>query len=326
MRHGGPSPHGPTLADLGEDRVVAALSRQLPVHPDVAVGAGDDCAVLRFPGNPRLLQLFKTDVVVEGVHFLTGTPAPAVGWKALCRTVSDVAAMGGWPTSAVITLIVPPNRPMRWVTGLYRGLRRAADAHRVSIVGGETSRMPGNGPAVVNVSLLGTVEKHRCVLRSGGRAGDVLLVTGKLGGSLAGWHLRFTPRLDQARWLTENFRPTAMMDLSDGLAADLPRLASASGTGFHLDEASLPRRRGATLAQALGDGEDFELLFALPRKKVPSLLEAWRGAFPRLPLTAIGHLTAQSGVPNGAPAGGFDHFGTTAAPRTQPRNFPGLRS
>ncbi len=301
-----------TLADLGEDRVVAELSRNLPRDEDVVVGAGDDCAVLKIPGDDSMLQLFKTDVVVEGVHFLPETAPAAVGWKALCRAISDIGAMGGWPTSAVITLIVPEDRPMQWVTELYRGLKRAAKAYSVSIVGGETSRMPGGGPAVVNVSLLGLVDKDCCVLRSGGKPDDFLCVTGKLGGSQAGSHLNFTPRVVEGNWLAENFPITAMIDLSDGLAADLQRLAAASRTGFRLLSMLIPKKRGVTLDQALGDGEDYELLFTIPMGELGDLVEAWREAFPDLPLTTIGRLTERSA---GDPplSGGFDHFDRPSA-------------
>jgi thiamine-monophosphate kinase len=231
-------------------------------------------------------------VVVEGVHFLASTDPVRVGWKALCRAISDVAAMAGTPEHALITIALTPQTPMRWVESLYRGLRRAAERFGVSIVGGETSRSPG--PAFVNVALTGHVERKRCVLRSGGRPGDLLFVTGRLGGSLKGKHLDFTPRLAEAAWLAKYHLPHAMMDLSDGLASDLPRLAAASGCGFDLDETSIPRTSGCTVTQALSDGEDFELLFAVAPKNADQLERAWRKKFPRVPLTRIGSLTART--------------------------------
>ena len=162
---------------------------------------------------------------------------------------------------------------------------------------------------MISIALTGEVPTADFVSRAGGRAGDVLFVTGVLGRSLAsGWHLRFSPRIEQARWLVRHFRPRAMMDLSDGLAADLPRLAAAGGTGFVVDPALVPRRRGATIEQALGDGEDFELLFAIDPRKAPRLEAAWKKKFSRLPLTRIGHL-APSGVARGLGSSiGYDHF------------------
>jgi thiamine-monophosphate kinase len=299
------TPRRPTLADLGEDRVVAALTRQLVLGKDVRVGAGDDCAVI---GGPRAArwQLLKTDVVVEGVHFLPGDDARRVGWKALCRALSDIAAMGGVPGHALITLAAPPGTAMQRLTGLYAGLRKAARKFGVSIVGGETSRSPG--PLFLNIALTGSVERSRCTLRSGGKAGDVLYVTGRLGGSRAGRHLDFTPRLAEARWLVTHFRPSAMMDLSDGLAADLPRLAAASRGGYRIEPKFLPRTAGCTIEQALSDGEDFELLFALAPCHAVKLERAWRKAFPRLPLTRIGELNRQSPIANRQFPNGHDHF------------------
>ena len=293
-----------TLAQLGEDAVVAELTRALPSRGDVRVGAGDDCAVL---GAPRDVwwQLLKTDAVVEGVHFLPETEPARVGWKALGRAISDIAAMGGTPEHALVTLAVRSETTLAWVRGLYAGLRKVARAYGVAIVGGETSRSPGT--AFINIALTGRVERERCVLRSGGRADDALFVTGRLGGSLAGKHLDFKPRVAESRWLGQNFRPRAMMDLSDGLATDLPRLARASGCGFELWEDRVPCTTGCTVKQALGDGEDFELLFAVSPQQAEPLAAAWRRKFPRLPLTQIGKLTAEARRPK-LRTRGHDHF------------------
>jgi thiamine-monophosphate kinase len=297
---------GRRLADLGEDAVVAAITRKLRIGAVVRHGAGDDCAVVGGPRD-RFWRLLKTDVVVEGVHFLAATAADRVGWKALCRAISDIAAMGGTPEHALITVALAAETPMAWLEDLYRGLRRAADRFGVSIVGGETSRSPG--PAFISVALTGRVERKHCVLRSGGQVGDALYVTGRLGGSLRGKHLDFTPRLAEAAWLATHHLPHAMMDLSDGLGADLPRLASASGCGFELDEARIPRAPGCSAAQALSDGEDFELLFAVAPSDASKLERAWKRKFPRLPLTRIGSLTAKTqrtSLPNRSH--GHDHF------------------
>ena len=276
------------LSTLGEDAVVAAIAKGLPLGCGVRVGAGDDCAVIG-GRRDRWWRLLKTDCVVEGVHFRAGEKPARVGWKALCRAISDIAAMGGMPEHAMVTLAVRPDTEMAWVRGLYAGLRKAAERFGVGIVGGETSRSPG--PAFVSVALTGRVERKRCATRSGGRPGDLLFVTGRLGGSLAGRHLDFVPRIDEARWLVEHFAVRAMMDISDGLAADLPRLALASGCGFELWEEKVPRSRGCTPAQALGDGEDFELLFAIRPGDAARLGGRWGRAFPKTPLSAVGVLT-----------------------------------
>ena len=252
------------------------------------MGAGDDCAVIGRPRD-RHWQLLKTDAVVEGVHFRPDEDPHRIGWKALSRALSDIAAMGGQPQHALITIAAPPVTDFARLHRLYAGLRKSALRFGVSIVGGETSRSPG--PLFINVALTGTVERARCILRSGGRPGDALYVTGRLGGSLAGRHLDFIPRVAEARWLTANFKLHAMMDLSDGLTADLPRLATASRCAFTLEDSALPKTKGCNTAQALSDGEDYELLFTVSSRSAAALEAAWKHRFPRLALTRIGSLT-----------------------------------
>jgi thiamine-monophosphate kinase len=293
------------LSSYTEDRLVHELTRMLPLGADVRIGAGDDCAVIGSPRAARWL-LLKTDVVIEGVHFLPDDDPRRVGWKALCRALSDIAAMGGVPQHALITVAASRNDEASRIRNLYAGLRKAARKFGVSIVGGETSRSPG--PLFVNVALTGRIERTRCALRSGARPGDALFVTGMLGGSRAGRHLDFTPRLAEARWLVTHFRIHAMMDLSDGLAADLPRVARASRCGFTLDESRLPITRGCTLAQALGDGEDFELLFAVAPREAVRLEKEWHRAFPKLSLTRIGSITQHSTLNTQLLSSGHDHF------------------
>jgi thiamine-monophosphate kinase len=279
---------------------------RLKSRPDVIAGPGDDCAVVAATNEDRLV-LLKTDCVVERVHFQPNEKPSAIGWKAMARTLSDFAAMSGLPHFALVTLIVPAEREVRWTKEIYRGLERVADRFKVAIVGGETSST--DGPAVVCVSALGTVEKDRVVSRRGGKNRDALFVTGRLGGSMSKKHLAFTPRIAEARWLTAHFRIHAMMDLSDGLGADLPRLAKASGAGFEIEEAALPRSRGCSIAEAINDGEDYELLFALSPNDVGALSKKWRKKFPRLPLTRIGSLNQRSAFSNQQFAGhGYLHF------------------
>lgn len=293
------------LTHFGEDRLVAQLTRALKTGAAVRLGVGDDCAVIG-ARTARVWQLLKTDCLVEGVHFTGESGARQVGWKALARAASDIAAMSGVPKFALITMAVSGDENVARVKGIYAGLRRAADAFGVQIVGGETSRSPG--PMFISVALTGEVERTRCVSRSGGRIGDVVYVSGRLGGSIRGKHLTFIPRLREARWLTANFRIRAMMDLSDGLAADLPRLAKASGCGFEISKQLVPITKACTLAQALSDGEDYELLFTLAPASATELERQWRGEFPRLPLTRIGRLISKSKSRKPKLPRGFDHF------------------
>lgn len=293
------------LSQLGEERLLQQLLKQLPRNKAVVAGAGDDCAVVRM-GKSSDLFLLKTDCVVQGVHFASSAKPRAVGWKAMARPLSDFAAMAGVPQFALVTLIAPATTTVAWVRGAYAGMAKAARAFEVAIVGGETSRI--DGPIALSIAVVGWVEKNCWVSRSGGRAGDHIFVTGRLGGSGRGRHLRFVPRLQEARWLVKNFRVHAMMDLSDGLGADLPRLARASKLGFEIEEARLPRARGCTVKQAISDGEDYELLFAVSANDSTRLQRAWCKRFPQLPLTCIGRFNQKSRIKNQKFFPGYDHF------------------
>jgi thiamine-monophosphate kinase len=291
------------LREVGEDRLLAQLLPKLSRNSSVVLGPGDDCAIVRCPQQDNL-ELLKTDCIVEGIHFTATSPPALVGWKAMARPLSDFAAMSGVPQFALVTLIVPAERELDWTMKLYRGLEKAARVFHVVIVGGETSNT--KGPAVISVSLTGFVEKSRWVSRHGGKAKDELFVTGRLGGSLHDRHLKFAPRIEESRWLSQNFSIHAMMDLSDGLGADLPRLARASSLGFEVDADAIPRHRGCSLHHAISDGEDYELLFAISPKVSAELQRRWRKRW-LLKLTRIGRLTKAKSSPENWPAG-YVHF------------------
>lgn len=302
------------IRDLDEDGFLEILLKGLPAGRNLIVGPGDDCAVVNAPGA-RELWLLKTDCVVEGIHYRPEDDPARVGRKAINRALSDIAAMSGLPRHALVTIFSPPEVPVAYWKALYEGLGAAAECHAVGIVGGETTRAPMKA---VSVSLIGYVESQRVLLRSTGKPGDRLFVTGTLGGSLSGKHLDFEPRLAESRWLGAHGHARAMMDLSDGLASDLPRLAAASGCGFAIDSAAIPRNRGRTLHQALTDGEDYELLFATPPHLVSRLRRGWENAFPKLRLTEIGHL-CEPGASTTAMPRGFDHF-FSSLPDSSPKS------
>jgi thiamine-monophosphate kinase len=290
------------VSELGEDGLIKLLTRDLKQQIRVVCGPGDDCAVVKVG---RQLQFLKTDCVVEQVHFLASHDPQAVGWKALCRSLSDIAAMGGVPHDALVSLAVPLDTEVKWLRRLYFGLGRAARKYRVNLVGGETSRSPG--PIFISVFLTGAPARpNQYITRAGGRARDLLFVTGRLGGSLSGHHLSFQPRLEEAAWLVRHFQIHAMMDLSDGLAADLPRMAKASELGFRLDYEKIPLNRGASLTQGLQDGEDYELLFAVSPRTASKLVAAWPNKFPRVSLTAIGRFSEHDS--QNLPGEGWQHF------------------
>lgn len=322
------------LSDMGEVRLVERLSRLVPWRRDVLTGIGDDCAVVR--GGKDADILLKSDPVIEGVHFEEGAKAELVGRKAVGRVLSDIAAMGGEPLWILIDLVAPAGTTCARIEAAYRGAGALARRHGAAIVGGDTSR----GPALeLHVFGVGRVPRGTAVLRSGAKAGDRLYVTGTLGGALAGRHLRVEPRLAEGQWLREHGWVTAMLDVSDGLAIDLPRLAKASRVGAVVEAGAVPvsvaARRMAVVAtdhrlwtadrrqrtgdlglqHALGDGEDFELLFTVPAGKASVFEAAWRRRF-RLRCTAIGRMTGAAGkvelLRNGTlgplALSGYEHF------------------
>jgi thiamine-monophosphate kinase len=288
-----------------EFELIQRLAASLPRNDSVITGAGDDCAVLDL-GVPGRYVLFKTDAVVEGVHFTSETAPEKVGHKALGRCLSDIAAMGGTATAALITLALPPKFDVAFVDRAYAGFNDLAKRHGVAIVGGETTTNPER--LLISVALLGTVDRAHCIHRAGARAGDAIFVTGQLGGSLAGKHLDFEPRLREGQWLATHFDIHAMIDISDGLAGDLRHILRSSAAGAELLSDSIPISREAKLKArnessakppllaALTDGEDFELLFTIASGDAVTVLDAWKKQFPTLPLTCIGRVTEGHGL------------------------------
>ena len=290
---------------MNEFELIARLTRELPTNKSVVTGAGDDCAVLDLGVADKLI-LFKTDAVVEGFHFTQETPPEQIGRKALARGLSDIAAMAGTPTAALVTIALPEKFEAEFVAKIYGGLNALAREHGVAIVGGETTTNPGR--ILISIALLGTVPRGKQILRGGAKTGDAIFVTGELGGSLAEKHLDFEPRLAEARWLAEHFSIHAMLDLSDGLAGDLRHILQASGVGAEILKSAVPVSRAAKLrarnssaakpafAAALTDGEDFELLFTVAGKDAVKLLDAWKKKFPKLKLSCIGKIVAGDGI------------------------------
>lgn len=274
-----------SVSAWGEERLIRSIRRWLgSASPRAPFGIGDDCAVLP---EVRGRQLITVDPVIFGRHFDATVPARAVGAKLLKRNLSDLAAMGGRPTAAVLALTLDARVNRAWLEAFYRGLAACARRYRVPIVGGDIAQ--ADGVLAASLTLLGAAASNRVVTRTGARAGDWIFVTGRLGRSLAtGHHFRFVPRLAEGAWLAARAEVRAMMDVSDGLAKDLHAL-TPRGTAPALVPADLPRRAGADLRTALTDGEDYELVLAVARRADRTKLErAWRRAFPRTPLTCIG--------------------------------------
>jgi len=284
-----------SVAAFGERRLISKIQRWLGnASPRSPFGIGDDCAVVPSTGRPMLIT---TDPVIYGQHFDDAVPARAVGAKLLKRNISDIAAMGGRPLAAVVSLALAPEVNTRWLSEFYRGLAAAARAFRVRIVGGDITQGP-RGFFGAFLTLHGEAAGARAVTRHGARAGDLIYVTGELGGSRLGHHFKFTPRIEAGAWLARRPEVRAMMDLSDGLAKDLGSLTPAGlapalcGPAIPISRAARRRARQTgeePLTHALCDGEDYELLIVIGRETDRTALErAWRARFPRVRLTAIG--------------------------------------
>lgn len=312
------------LSQLGEFGWIHRIARHSTPSQNVIVGIGDDTAAV-FPPSKGHLLLLTCDSVIEGIHFDHSATPFQIGWKAMARNLSDIAAMGGIPLHALVAAALPPSASISMLQGIHRGLLAAAKRFKVNLVGGDTAR--SRKGIHLTVTLTGKVLPRHMIRRSGARPGNALCVTGTLGGSIRGKHLKFSPRVREAQFLAKHFRPTAMMDLSDGLASDLRRLEEQSGVGFEIwtDRLpfsyalrSLPLSRKQMIHHALRDGEDYELLFSFPVRHLPRLRIEWKRRF-RLPLTEIGRVLPKNrGIrlissPNSAvattlPRPGYHHF------------------
>lgn len=291
-----------TLGEIGEHEAIRRILPMLGSHADLAVGAGDDCAVCRIPGAESD-QVFTTDPIIEGVHFNSGEAPERVGHKAVGRVLSDIAAMGAHPQWILLNVAAPPELDFGYLEKIYEGMNALCRKFGTVIIGGDLAK---GSSLELHVFGSGLVPRDQALLRSGAQAGDDLLVTGPLGGSFeSGKHLDFIPRVEEGIFLRESGLVTAMMDVSDGLATDLRHMLSQSGVGADLH--GVPQH--GTLEQALYDGEDFELLLTSP--DAPALQALWKTRFGR-ELSAVGKITENSGIltMNGRilDAKAFEHF------------------
>jgi thiamine-monophosphate kinase len=277
-----------------EDDLIAHIrASNAALGPRVQIGPGDDLAMIDFHGRSLLAG---ADQVIEGVHFTPGTPPEAIGRKAVMRNISDVAAMAARPVACLATCVLPPDVSPDFARRLVDAIRRSAMQYNAPLIGGDTALHRGPGPLTLSVTVLAEPVSPvlHPVARSGAKADDRLHVTGTLGGSLrpdgSGRHLDFEPRLDEAEALAAALGANlhAMMDLSDGLAHDAARMARASGLQAVIDTAALPCNQGCGWREAMTDGEDYELLFAVSgRQAVPQVVGRHR-----TPTRAIGYLRA----------------------------------
>lgn len=273
------------LRDLGEIEFIKRISKRIKTDSSVIKGIGDDAAVIKWRPDKHLL--FASDMMIEGVHFNLKDGPYRIGRKALAVNISDIAAMGGEPRYAVLSLGLPGGLSVKFMDRLYSGLLYMAKRYGVNMVGGDTN---SSGKLTIDLSVIGKVRKKELCLRSGAKPGDIILVTGALGGSIRGKHLAFIPRLAEARFLAKNFKIHSMIDISDGLSLDLGRMCGASMAGARIYESLIPISEGSSLEGALHDGEDFELLFTVPKNTVKDLIRKFKRRF-KTPISAIGEMT-----------------------------------
>ena len=305
-----------------EKALIARIRRQAGTRAGILAGIGDDCAVLRLP--PRHEALVTTDFSLEGIHFRREWhPAESVGHRCLTRGLSDIAAMGGEPRAAFLSLALPRNLPQSWVDGFLRGLLTLAGKLGVGLAGGDTAESPGG--VLADIMVLGSVPKGKAILRSGARPGDRIYVSGELGDSASALrrmmenpkrklksadfprHFFPEPRVQLGRFLRERGLASAMIDISDGLSTDLAHICEESGVGAEVQAEAIPRE--VALDLALHGGEDYELIFTAPRsKRVPARIAG-------VPITLIGHITRgrkivlnQNGVVAKLRPLGWEHF------------------
>jgi len=285
-----------------ESALIAWLRERIPPHPLLKLGIGDDAAVLEMAGVDQCV--ITVDALTDRVDFELSRDDPRrVGRKALAVNLSDLAAMAAQPLAGVIALVLPKQNGMKLAQALFEGMLPLAEKYNLAIAGGDTNSW--DGPLVISVTLLGKVTDRGPLRRGGAKPGDRILATGSFGGSILGRHFDFQPRVDEALHLNQRYRLHAGIDVSDGLSIDLTRMAKESGCGAILQIDSIPiaedarrlaenRADGTTpLDHALGDGEDFELLLAVPPDEAKTILADQPLA---VPITDIGEFITESGL------------------------------
>ncbi len=288
---------------LPEKALIARIRRAVRNKAAIITGIGDDCAILRIPTGHE--ALVTTDFSLEGIHFRRDWhPPDAIGHRCLARGLSDIAAMGGIPLAAFLSLALPENLPQKWVDEFMRGLLRLAKQHDVSLAGGDTAQSPSR--VMADIIVLGSTPPGKAIRRSGARPGDKIYVTGTLGGAAAALEMQRAgkklhprsfphyfypePRVRIGKYLREHSLASAMIDSSDGLSTDLAHICEESGVGAEIDAKLIPRAtigkssRRVDMNFALHGGEDYELIFsARPEKRVPARIAG-------VQVTEIGHI------------------------------------
>ncbi len=301
-----------------EDQITSWFARQKKLSAkNIPIGIGDDMAQVRISDDSSVL--LTTDMLLDGVHFdLRTATLKQAGYKAMAASLSDCAAMATIPVAAVVSVALPKGFGIKELKQLHSGIMQASNKYDCPLVGGDITVWKGHSPFVINVAMISKPAGTKPLRRNGARAGDIICVTGTLGGSGFGKHLHFEPRVKEAIELGEHFSIHSMMDISDGLSTDLNRLCGQSGAGAFLFAEKIPISRDAKkkkdpLVAALNDGEDFELLFTLSKRDYQKLKNYWHK---KPAISAVGIITKSQkmkikigdGILLTLKPGGYDHL------------------
>jgi len=274
---------------MNELEFIKYMSTTIKGKKSVVEGIGDDAAVIKH--TPHKYLLFASDMLIEKVHFLKSADPFWVGWKAVAVNISDIAAMGGAPKHIVVSIGFPNKKSPAYLKRIVKGIKTICDKFEISIVGGDTNASQN---LIIDVSILGEVEKRNLVKRSTAKINDLIFVTGSLGEGRFK-HLKFTPRVKEARVLVEKCKVNSMIDISDGLFLDLTRLCKASSLGARIYKSLIPvSLRAHSVKDALEYGEDFELLFTLSIKEAKRLIR-YIGKTGYPPISLIGEIVPERG-------------------------------